>query len=151
MSLYIERVATDPNPPSFSYSLSNDGVQFGPEQTLFGGAYPQDQFLVTPAFVTQGTQILGVLYGGNPVDLLNPQDAIFARWLQKRIVFEDSSGNNYVLQGGFGPDRQWFQVPGSGSLQGTIWVYAEDGVTPLASGTANVSGGNAYRILLGGR
>ncbi|MHB8215929.1 MAG: Ig domain-containing protein [Candidatus Sulfotelmatobacter sp.] len=150
MALYIERVATDPNPPSFSYSLSNDGVQFGPEQTLFGGAYPQDQFLVTPAFVTRGTQILGVLYGGNPVDLLNPQDAIFARWLQKRIVFEDSSGNNYVLQGGFGPDRQWFQVPVSGSLQGTIWVYAEDGVTPLASGPANLNGGNAYQVLLGG-
>src|SRR5579864_2312859 len=92
------------------YSLSNDGVQFGPEQTLFGGAFPQDQFLVTPAFVTRGTQILGVLYGGNPVDLLNPQDAIFARWLQKKVTIHDASGAQQALLGAYGPDRQWLQT-----------------------------------------
>ena len=146
MALYIERVATDPNPPSFSYSLSNDGVQFGPEQTLFDGAYPQDQFLVTPAFVTRGTQILGVLYGGNPVDLLNPQDAIFARWLQKKVTIHDASGAQQAILGAYGPDRQWLQTT-AGTFRGTITVYAEDGLTPLGAGPVNVSAGTAYQLV----
>jgi hypothetical protein len=61
------------------HSLSNDGMKFSPEQTLFGGAYPDDQFPVTPAPVTKGDQVLGVLYGANGVDLLSGTDAIFAR------------------------------------------------------------------------
>ena len=40
--------------------------------------------------------------------------------------------------------------PASGSIQGTITVYAEDGVTPLARGSVNVSGGNAYQLALSG-
>ena len=150
MALYIERVATDPNPPTFSYSLSNDGITFGPEFTLFGGAYPEDQFVTTPAFVTSGSSILGVLYGANPVDVLNAADQIFARWLQKKVVITDSSGVQYTSQIGYGPDRQWFQSPASGSIQGTITVYAEDGITPLARGSVNVSGENAYQLALSG-
>ncbi len=150
MALYVERVSTDPNPPTFSYSLSNDGRQFGPEQKLFGGAYPQDQFPVTPAFVTRGNQILGVLYGANPIDLLNPQDQIFARWLQKKVLITDSSDAQHTAQGALGPDRQWFEATGSGLLEGTIIVYAEDGVTPVASGSVNISAGKSYRVLLNG-
>ena len=74
---------------------------------------------------------------------------IFARWLQKKVAISDSTGVQLTLQGGYGPDRQWFQMPASGSLQGTILVYAEDGVTPLASGTVNLSGGKAYQLVLG--
>jgi hypothetical protein len=47
-------------------------------------------------------------------------------------------------------DLQWFRSPQSGFLQGTIWVYAEDGVTPLAKGSVNVSGGKTYQLVLGG-
>jgi hypothetical protein len=48
-------------PVTFSYSLSNDGKQFGPEQTPF--ALPQgaeDSFGVTPAFVTRAGHVLGL-------------------------------------------------------------------------------------------
>jgi hypothetical protein len=31
---------------------------------------------------------------------------IFARWLQKKVVIADSSGSQYLPQGGYGPDRQ---------------------------------------------
>jgi hypothetical protein len=148
MVLYMERVLTDPNPPKFSYSLSSDGLQFPPEQTLFLGAYPEDQFFVTPAFVTKGNQILGVLYGGNPNDLLDAIDQIFARWLQKKVVITDSSGVQYLTQGGYGPDRQWFQAPASGSIQGTMIVYAEDGVTPLGSSFVTLAGGKSYHLVL---
>ncbi len=69
MALYIEEATFGTVPsPSFSYSLSNDGIKFGPEHSLFGGSLPQDHFVTTPAFVTSGSSILGVLYGANPID-----------------------------------------------------------------------------------
>jgi hypothetical protein len=67
------------------------------------------------------------------------------------VVITDSlSGEQYSPQGGYGPDRQWFQTPPSGLLQGTITVYAEDGVTPLAAGSVNLSTGKAYQLVLSG-
>ena len=148
MLLYIERGASVVRNPTFSYSLSNDGLVFGPEYPLFGGLLPEDHFVTTPAFVTKEGNILGVLYGANPVDLLNAANQIYARWLQKKVVVTDSSGAQFLLQGGYGPDRQRFQVPQSGSLQGKILVYSEDGVTPLAAGSIVVSSGKAYELIL---
>jgi hypothetical protein len=148
MSLYIERVQIDSSPVSFSYSLSNDGKQFGPLQTLFDlGQGAEDSFGVTPAFVTRSGHVLGVLYGANPQDLLSATDAIFARWLQKKVEVE-SNGTAVAEQGGYGPDRQWFAADGSGKLQGAIRVFAEDGETPLAIGSINLSAGKAYTLVL---
>ncbi len=106
--------------------------------------------MTTSAFVTRGKSILGVLYGANSLDLLNAANQIFARWLQKKVVITDSSGAQYTLQRGYGPDRQLFQSQSSGSLQGTITVYAEDGVTPLGKGTVTVSAGQAYQLVVSG-
>jgi hypothetical protein len=148
MSLYIERVQTDPSPVTFSY-LSNDGKQFGREQTLF--ALPQgapDSFGVTPAFVTRAGRVLGVVYGANPQDLLSATDAIFARWLQKKDGGCGLNRATVTAQGGYGPDRQWFTANGSGGLTGTIRVFAEDGVTPLAAGSIDLSAGKAYALIL---
>lgn len=149
MSLYIERVSTDSSPVNFSYSLSTDGKQFGPEQILFALAPgAQDSFGVTPAFVTRAGHVLGVLYGANPQDLLSATDAIFARWLQKKVEVVDASGMTVGAQGGYGPDRQWFAADASGKLQGNMRVFAEDGVTPLATGSINLSAGKAYVLVL---
>jgi hypothetical protein len=140
MLLYQEEAASGDIPsPVLSYSTSNDGVTFGAPQTLFGGSGSQDHFVMTPALVTKGQAILGVLYGANAVDLLS-SNAIYSRWLQKQIVITDSTGAEYKPQGGYGPDRQWFQI--SGPLTGTITIYAEDGVTPLAKGTISVNDGS---------
>jgi hypothetical protein len=119
MVLYVEWV-THIAPPSFSYSLSNDGVSFGQEQTLFGGAFPLDQYPITPAFLTKGDQILGVVYGAVPNTTDFPDAQIFARWLQKKPIITDFAGVQYSPQGGYGPDRQWFQAPQSGSITGTL-------------------------------
>ena len=146
MALYVN--ANVPNPPTLSYSLSNDGAQFGPEQELFGGAFPQDQFVITPAFVTRGNQILGVLYGADSTSLIQAQNGIFARWLQKKMVITDTTGAQVGIQGGYGPDRQWIQAPSSGSLNANLSLYAEDGVTPLAKGAVNLSAGQAYMLVL---
>lgn len=107
------------NDQSLFYSLSNDGVSFKPEQALFDHLSSQDLYIVAVAFVTQGNKLLGVLYGASAVESLD-QNQIFARWLQKKVVITDSSGMQYTLQGGYGPDRELFQPPSSGSLQGII-------------------------------
>ena len=146
MTLYVN--LNVPNPPILSYSLSNDGIQFGPEQELFAGAFPQDQFLITPAFVTRGNQILGVLYGADSTSLIQAQNAIFARWLQKEMVITDSAGAGVAVQGGYGPDRQWIQAPAWGSLDANLSVYAEDGLTPLGKGTVSLNAGRAYILIL---
>ncbi len=67
MALYVEGSANTP-PPAFTFSLSNDGVTFGPEEALSAGASASDAFLMTPSFVTQRGAVLGVLYGANPLD-----------------------------------------------------------------------------------
>lgn len=137
------------NMPSVWYSLSNDGVNFDQEQTMFGSAYPDDLYLITLGFVTKNNQVLGVLYGGNTQGALQAQDAIFSRWLQKKVSITDASGVVVRPLGALGPDRQWFPAP-SGSLQGNITVYAEDGITPIAKGSVNLSDGKAYQLVLSG-
>jgi hypothetical protein len=135
------------NAPQLWYSLSNDGVTFQREQTLFFHQSPQDTNMVSLNFVTKGNQVLGVLYGadGTP-DLTGNQ--IFGRWLQKQVILIDSAGSTYAAQGSYGPDRQWFQAPGSGSFQGTMVVLAEDGVTAIGSGSVTLSAGKSYRLSL---
>jgi len=105
--------------------------------------------VTTPGFVTSGSSILGVLYRANPINLLNAANQIYARWLQKKLVITDASGTQYFPQGGYGPDRQWFQSPSAGSLQGIITVYSEDGITPLGKGTVTMSTGQAYQLVVG--
>jgi hypothetical protein len=136
------------NSQSVWFSLSNDGTSFTAEQTLFNNLSSQDLNIVAVGFVMKGNQLLGTLYGATAVPTLD-QNQIFARWLQKKVVIVDSSGAQYSLKGSYGPDRQWFQAQSRGN-QGTILVYDDDGVTPLASGTANFVPGNAYQLIIGG-
>ena len=141
-------VEIDPK-QSISYSLSNDGRNFPPEQTLFKNISAQDLYIVALGFVMKGNQLLGALYGASAVETLD-QNQIFARWLQKKLIIKDDSGSTHQPTGGYGPDRQWFQAPQSGSITGTLVVYAEDGVTPLASGLVDASSGKAYQLVLSG-
>jgi hypothetical protein len=139
-------VEIDPK-QSVTYSLSTDGRNFPPEQVLFRNISDQDRYIVALGFVLKGNQVLGALYGASAVETLD-QNQIFARWLQKKIVISDNSGSSQMAIGGYGPDRQWFQTPSSGTLQGTISVYAEDGVTPLAHGPVTVNSGKAYKLVV---
>lgn len=136
------------NIQSVWYTLSNDGVHFGEEHTMFGSAYPLDSYLITLGFVVKNGRVLGVLYGGNIGGAFLAQNEIFGRWLQKKVTFIDSAGANLQLRGAFGPDRQRFAAPSGQPL--TMSVYAEDGITLLGSGTVNISSGKAYRVVLQG-
>jgi hypothetical protein len=135
------------NDQSLRYSLSNNGVSFGSEQTLFNHLSAQDSYMVALGFVTRGNGLLGVLYGASAVETLD-QNRIFANWLQKKVVITDSSGVQYFAQGGYGPDSQWLPAPASGFLEGTMVVYAEDGVTPLGSSVVSLAAGKTYTLVL---
>jgi hypothetical protein len=137
------------NMPSCWYRLSNDGINFTQEQTMFLPAYsPQDAYIITLSFVTRGNQILGVLYGANTSGASLPLNSIFTRWLQMKVLITDASGTKMSAQGAYGPDRQWFQSPSSGSLTGDITVYAEDGITPLGKGSVTITPGQSYKLVL---
>jgi hypothetical protein len=137
------------NAPRLWYSLSNDGLTFDKEQVLFNNLSTVDTSIASVGFVTAGDRILGALYGANTgtPDDVAADNKIFARWLQKRVVFKDSSGAQYTGSS-YGPDRQWFQAPSSGSLTGTIDVYAEDGITLLGSGNVALTAGKSYRLVV---
>jgi len=136
----------DPRQSTY-FSLSNDGTTFQPQQLLFHNISGQDKYIVAVGFVAKGSQLMGALYGAGPVESLD-QNAIYGRWLQKKVVVGDVSGTGFVLQGGFGPDRQRLQVPAAGLIQTTIHIYAEDGVTPLASGPVSVNPGKVYQLVI---
>lgn len=146
MSLYYEPIDFNEGPAQFSYSLSADGVTFTSEGLLFGGISDADQYPTTPSFVSQNGRVLGVLYGADPYGW-TAQNSIFARWLQKKVVIQDSLGNSDTLEGGYGPDRQWFAAP-SGSIQGTMTVFAEDGITPLGTVAVNLVAGKSYKLIV---
>jgi hypothetical protein len=139
-------VEIDPK-QSATYSLSKDGRNFPSEQILFKNTSGQDLYIVALGFVLKGNRLLGALYGASAVETLD-QNQIFARWLQKKVVIHDNAGTTQETSGSYGPDRQWFTV--LQSLVGTISVYAEDGVTPLAAGSVSISAGKAYQLVLGG-
>ena len=119
------------------------------DRALLYSQSSQDSSIDSLSFVTNGGRILGVLYGANTgtPDNQFSDYRIFARWLQKKVVITNSSGVKYLAQGSYDPDRQWFSAP-SGSLDGTIVVYAEDGITPLGSSTVSRAPGAAYSLLL---
>jgi len=65
-----------------------------------------------------------------------------------RRVHHDSTGVQYFAQGSYGPDRQWFHPIALTPLEGTMVVYAEDGLTPLGSNVVSLVPGKAYRLSL---
>jgi len=139
-------VGADPKQSVF-VSLSIDGITFNSQRVLFRNLSAQDQYIVAAGFVMKGNQLLGVLYGAGAVETLD-KNQIFARWLQKKVVITDSSGVQYSSQNAYGPDRQWFQGLSSGTLKGTMVVYAEDGITPLGSSLVTLSAGKPYSLVL---
>jgi hypothetical protein len=138
------------NAPQLWYSLSNDGVTFGTMNNLVANLTSGDTAMDSVGFVTKGSQLLGLLYGGNTGSPDDPHadNQIFARWLQKKLVITDSTGAQYVAQGSYGPYRQWFQMPSSGTLEGTLVVYGEDGITPLGSSSVKLTAGKSYALVL---
>ncbi len=133
-------------------TVSSSGTAFPAARVLLTNLDAADAYIVALGWVVCGRQaspgrkLLGVLYGAGPVSALN-QNSIYARWLQKRVVFVADDGTRYSGTKALGPDRQFVALPSARPLRGRFEVYAEDGVKMLgASATQTVRSGQSYRL-----
>ena len=133
------------------FSLSPDGKTFGPEQRMPGARDEADRYIFSVGFLARKDRILGVLYGAGASERCE-RNQIFAHWLQKRVVltarreYTRGNGLQFEAAGALGPDRQWFRLPHGATFEGTITVYAEDGVTQLGTRPVALEPGVAYRL-----
>jgi hypothetical protein len=135
------------------YTLSTDPLHFPAPKTLLDHAGKSDNYIVAVGLVVQGGQefpnrrLLGVLYGAGAAPTLDA-NRIFARWLQKRLVFVTPDKKIEVTQS-LGPSRQVLSVAPGSNLTGHFDVYAEDARTLIGSTqTVTISAGRAYVIAI---
>jgi hypothetical protein len=133
-------------------TVSTNGAAFPASQTLLTNLGPADTYIVALGWVARGAQespgrkLLGVLYGAGPVPGLN-ENSIYARWLQKRVVFVANDGTRIPGTKSLGPDRQLLALPDTGPVTGRFEVYGEDGMTLLGtSDLQTTSRGQTYRL-----
>jgi hypothetical protein len=133
------------NNDSLWFSLASDGMHFGAERELTRNQSDQDRYIVAVGWVGDGDAVYGVLYGAGPVPSLD-RNRIFAKWLQKRVVFRTKDG---ILAGEVfadGPDRVRLAVPPGGAT-GHFEVFAEDGLTSLhRSAELKVHAGDIWQL-----
>ncbi|QDU72263.1 hypothetical protein [Mucisphaera calidilacus] len=138
------------NGPRLYYALSTDGSSFPATHILFTHNGPEDRYIVAIGWVTVGDQdkpgrkIIGTLYGAGAIWALD-HNRIFARWLQKKLVFQSDDGLTITGSSAIGPDRQLLSLGGS-SQTGTLHLYAEDGITHLASTRVELEPETAYQL-----
>ena len=133
-------------------TVSSNGVAFPAARMLLTNLGADDAYIVALGWVARGQQespgrrLLGVLYGAGPVSALN-QNSLYARWLQRKVVFVANDGTRYPGTRALGPDRQLLALSSAGPLTGRFEVYAEDGVMLLGvSARQRVSNGQSYRL-----
>jgi hypothetical protein len=133
------------------YSLSNDGKHFAEEQRLPGARGDSDQYIFAVGFIARKGRIIRVLYGAGP-SALQPQPdlrvlAAKAAVLTARPACCEGNGAEYEADGTLGSDREWIRLPPGSQFNGTISVYAEDGITPLGTQPVNLKPGNVYHLV----
>jgi hypothetical protein len=103
-----------------------------------------DRFMVAVGWVTSGERVLGVLYGAGAAGTLDA-NRIFARWLQKKVVWVGKDGARVEAKGGRGPGRVEFSVEGRGRFE----VLREDGETKVGmSGVVEVRRGDVMQLTI---
>ena len=128
------------------YALSRDGLRFEHLQTFARNQSEADRYIVAVGIVTDGVAVYGVLYGAGAVPALN-ENRLFARWLQKRVVFEAEDGAAWESGQALGPERLLLAAP-TQPTTGRFRAYAEDGRTLLyASPPVAVAAGQTWRLL----
>lgn len=141
------------------FSLSQDGKSFGKESLMVQSRGELDRNIFAVGLVTRKDRVLGVLYGAGPSNRSN-RNQIFGYWLQKRVLLTANRagrGAEYEAESAFGPDRQFIKLPPvlppladepvSLNFDGTLTIFADDGVTPLGTQQVSLKPGNVYRIV----
>ena len=118
-----------------------------------------DRNIFAVGYVSRKDRIMGVLYGAGPSFRSN-RNQIFGYWLQKRVMLKadaSGAGAEYDAEGALGPDRQWIKLPPllppmdnnpvNVNFQGTLTVFAEDGITPLGTVKVSLRPGTVYRLV----
>jgi hypothetical protein len=128
------------------YSLSRDGMKFGPEHEMARSLGAEDRFMVAIGWVLRDNRVLGFVYGAGAVKELN-RNRLFGRWLQKKVVFTAADGTRVEASGSLGPDRAILPVAGTSPIQGQLAIFREDGKTPLGTPVpVKLISGAVYRI-----
>ncbi|MBP6964361.1 MAG: hypothetical protein KBC96_08150 [Armatimonadetes bacterium] len=128
------------------YALSTDGMAFSPAQELIKNRDQSDRYIVAIGWVVKGDRLLGFVYGAGEVGELN-RNRLFARWLQKKVVFVGDDGTTYEPTAALGPDRQLLSVPTGRNVTGHFAVYGDDGSTVvLENAPATLMSGGVYVI-----
>lgn len=90
-----------------------------------------DPYIVSAGWVTDGTKLKGILYGASTTSALNT-NAIFARWLQKKVKMTLPSGGALEWMKANGPDNTVMLMVANYPLEtGTVTIYDTDGSTVL--------------------
>jgi hypothetical protein len=140
----VTLLALHQNGPTLFYALSRDGLHFSPPHVLGQHTSAADQYTVAVGLVTRGNAVLGYLYGAGATPSLN-HNRIFARWLQRRVVFVTNDGRRLEPTHAYGPDRALLDLPSP--TTGHLELYFEDGTTPLRISTPlTLSPGSAYSL-----
>lgn len=135
------------NADKISVSVSTDSSRFPTPATLFRNLGDEDRYMVACGLVTDGKAAFGVLYGAGATKSLD-QNRIFARWLQRKVVFRTAGKNIAATARAFGPDRLRITLPsGVKTVTGRLTLMSEDGITPIGSvGTVTLRAGETISI-----
>ena len=155
------------------YAVSSDGLHFQPPRELCRRLGDADRYIVAVCFVTTGEQDApgrdahvvgearhpavvaddagdgegagaGVAEGAGAAPTLDA-NRIFARWLQKKLVFTAADGTSTEPAAALGPDRQ--VMPAEREWTGRVQLFGEDGVTAIAADDGvSLKVGRAYAV-----
>lgn len=128
------------------YSLSKDGYKFGEPKPLTKNRGEKDRYMVAIGWVMKKNSVQGFLYGAGEVPSLD-RNRIWAKWLQKKVVFVASDGTRYEGSEALGPDRQIIHVPKDRSIKGHFEIYSEDATSPIImDAEATITSGACFII-----